>query len=210
MGPAGKHFARKHKRCTILIRMMCIVGTLNRVVEAELEALPADMRARLSYIAALIESFGLQNVREPHIRHLHGSLWEVRMKGETGISRAIHVAVEEQQMTVVRVIRKRRGKREKQHQTRSGTSPKEVRAMAIMRDLHRKWMKDAAYQEACDELEPEYEIARALIQLRTEAGLTQDELAKRINTRQSTIARLEGGYSRPSISALLSIARATG
>jgi len=55
------------------------VETLNRVVDAEL-----DMRARFHYISMLIEEFGLDRVREPHVKHVQGPLGEMRMKGKDG------------------------------------------------------------------------------------------------------------------------------
>ena len=61
---------------------------MNDLVEAELEELPADVLARFRYISQLIEEFGLERVREPHVKHLRGSLWEMRLKGRDGISRA--------------------------------------------------------------------------------------------------------------------------
>lgn len=71
--------------------MAWTVETLNRIVDAELEDLPAGMRARFEYISRLIEEFGLERVREPHVKHLRGPLWEMRMKGRDGISRALYV-----------------------------------------------------------------------------------------------------------------------
>jgi hypothetical protein len=68
--------------------MAWTVETLNEVVDTELEELPADMRARFVHISGLIEEFGLERVREPHVKHLRGHLWEMRMKGRDGISRA--------------------------------------------------------------------------------------------------------------------------
>ena len=65
------------------------VETHNEVVDTELEALPPDMRARFYYIAELIEEFGLERVREPHMKHLRGPLWEMRMKGRDGIARPL-------------------------------------------------------------------------------------------------------------------------
>jgi hypothetical protein len=63
--------------------MSWAVETLNDVVDAELEALPADMRARFGYIAELVEEFGLERVREPYVKH--GSLrhrrWQARQRG---------------------------------------------------------------------------------------------------------------------------------
>ena len=81
--------------------------TLNDVVDAELEELPADMRARFRYISQLIEEFGLQRVREPHVKHLLGSLWEMRMKGKDGISRALYVTSVGRRVVVVRVFIKK-------------------------------------------------------------------------------------------------------
>ena len=57
---------------------------------------------------------------------------------------------------------------------------------------------------------PEFELARELIAARTRAGLTQAELAQRMNTTQSTIARLESGRTLPSMRALARFAEATG
>ena len=60
-------------------------------------------------------------------------------------------------------------------------------------DLHRRWSKDADYKDAYDALGEEFDLARALIEARTAAGLSQSQLAKRMNTSQSYIARIEGG-----------------
>lgn len=57
---------------------------------------------------------------------------------------------------------------------------------------------------------PELELARELITARTRAGLTQSELAERMHTTQSTIARLESGRTMPSMRALARYAEATG
>ena len=83
------------------------VETLSDVVDAELEALPADTRVRFSYISRLIEEFGLDRVREPHVKHLQGPLWEMRIKGKDGISRAIYVTATGQRVVVVRVFVKK-------------------------------------------------------------------------------------------------------
>jgi hypothetical protein len=48
------------------------VETLNEIVDAELEELPADMRARFVHISRLIGELGLEHVREPHVKHLSG------------------------------------------------------------------------------------------------------------------------------------------
>src|SRR6476659_7693001 len=82
--------------------------------------------------------------------------------------------------------------------------------MTQVRDLHEQWMQEQAYSDAYEQLEPEFALARALIEARTKAGLTQEQLAERMHTTQSVIARLEGGHVRPSTRTLERFAQATG
>jgi len=87
--------------------MAWTVETLNAVVDGEIALLPADMRARFHYVSELIEEFGLERVREPHVKHVRGPLWEMRMKGKDGISRALYVTAVGQRVVVVRVFVKK-------------------------------------------------------------------------------------------------------
>jgi phage-related protein len=87
--------------------MAWTVETLNATVDAEVNALPSDMRAHLSRTSFLIETFGLERMREPHVKHLHGPLWEIRMKGRDGISRALYVTGRGQRVVIVRVFVKK-------------------------------------------------------------------------------------------------------
>lgn len=82
--------------------------------------------------------------------------------------------------------------------------------MIKVSSLHKKWSRDPDYQDAYNELGPEFELARMLVEARTRAGLTQTQLAARMKTKQSVIARLEGGRVHPSIRTLQKIAQATG
>jgi ribosome-binding protein aMBF1 (putative translation factor) len=81
--------------------------------------------------------------------------------------------------------------------------------MSKVSDLHRKWMKNPEYRKTHDALAPEFELARAVMDARVTAGLTQDQLAQRMNTTQSVIARLESGRTRPSTQTLERLAAAT-
>lgn len=77
--------------------------------------------------------------------------------------------------------------------------------------LHRKWMRDdPEYREEFDGLESEFALASALIEARTRAGLTQEQLARRMKTTQAAIARLESGRFKPSTRTLERFAEATG
>lgn len=107
--------------------MRWTVETLNAVVDAELEELPADMRARFAYISRLIEEFGLEQVREPHVKQIRGPLWEMRMKGKDGISRALYVTAVARRVVVVRVFIKRTRKTPNREITLALKRAKEVR-----------------------------------------------------------------------------------
>ncbi len=83
------------------------VETLNATVDAELAVLPSDMRARLVRIVELIEAVGLPSVKEPHVRHIRGPLWEIRLKGTAGIARALYVTAREQRVVILRAFIKK-------------------------------------------------------------------------------------------------------
>ena len=87
--------------------MAWTVETLNETVDAELAELLADMRARLVRISELIESAGLSNVKEPHVRHVRGQLWEIRLKGKAGIARALYITAHEPRVVIVRAFIKK-------------------------------------------------------------------------------------------------------
>lgn len=72
-----------------------------------MNTLPRDMRAKFERIVMLIGQFGLERVREPYIKHLEGPLWEMRMKGRDGISRALYVTATGKRVVVVRVFVKK-------------------------------------------------------------------------------------------------------
>jgi transcriptional regulator with XRE-family HTH domain len=76
--------------------------------------------------------------------------------------------------------------------------------------LKKRWMKEPGFKAGYDALEEEFAIASVLIEARTRANLSQHQLAERMGTSQSTIARLESGASRPNLSTLERIAKATG
>jgi ribosome-binding protein aMBF1 (putative translation factor) len=77
-------------------------------------------------------------------------------------------------------------------------------------DLHKKWMKNPRYRQAYAALEEEFSLTAALIEARSRAGLTQEQVARRMKTTQAVIARLEGGGSKPSTRTLEKYAKATG
>jgi transcriptional regulator with XRE-family HTH domain len=73
-----------------------------------------------------------------------------------------------------------------------------------------EWRKDPKHVKAYNALEDEFSLARAMIEARAHAGLTQEQLAERMDTTQAVIARLESGRVKPSTRTLERLAAATG
>ena len=82
--------------------------------------------------------------------------------------------------------------------------------MTSLKDLRKKWMKDPAFRREYDALEEEFALILEVAKARQRAGLSQAELARRMKTTQSTIARLESGRGLPSTRTLGRFAKATG
>lgn len=93
--------------------MRWTVEALNAAVDAEIEALPRDMRARLTRLSAIIEEYGLVGLPRDAVKHLEGRLWELRMTGRDGISRAIYVTAAVRRVVIVRVFVKKTQKTQK-------------------------------------------------------------------------------------------------
>lgn len=82
--------------------------------------------------------------------------------------------------------------------------------MARIVDIHKKWLKEPKYKKAFEALEEEFALASAMIDVRSRAGLTQQQLARKMGTTQPVVARLESGRARPSMRTLERLAKATG
>ena len=83
--------------------MTWTVETLSDSVDKELDDLPADARAKFIHICELIEEFGHEQVGMPHVKHLDGPLWEIRMKS----SRALYIRESDKRIIVVRAFVKK-------------------------------------------------------------------------------------------------------
>ncbi|MGA2571627.1 MAG: type II toxin-antitoxin system RelE/ParE family toxin [Terracidiphilus sp.] len=83
------------------------VGFLDEETKAALDAFPPDIRASFQRIVELIEAHGLERVREPYLKHMEGPLWEMRLKGKSGIARAIYVTTTGMRIVVVHVFAKK-------------------------------------------------------------------------------------------------------
>ena len=145
------------------------------------------MRARL---LETVENVGLEALPAPQVRHLERKLWELRVRAAGGIARGIYVTAP---------------------RARVGPGTDEAGDdMTKLRDLKARFMKDPEFQEEYARADEEFALIEAMVRARTAAKLTQTELARRLGTTQSAVARLESGRVSPSFATLRRYAEATG
>ncbi len=80
--------------------------------------------------------------------------------------------------------------------------------MKTFRQLKKELFKDPEIKREYIRLEPEFALARTLIQKRIDQNMTQAALAKKVGTHQTAIARLESGSYNPTVKQLGKIAKA--
>jgi phage-related protein len=78
--------------------------------EAEIAALPPGLGARVVRLLEVIADHGLDQMRDPHVKHLDGKLWELRAKAAEGIARGLYVTVTGRQVVVLHVFVKKSDK----------------------------------------------------------------------------------------------------
>lgn len=79
-----------------------------------------------------------------------------------------------------------------------------------VREAAKAWLNDPEFRAEYEALEAEFALASALIAARSQAGMTQEQVARAMGTTQAVIARLEGGRVKPSTRTLERFAKATG
>ena len=82
--------------------------------------------------------------------------------------------------------------------------------MKTLKDIKRELLADPAARAEYEGMTAEFSMARELIAARSRAGLTQGDVAQRMGTTQSVIARLEGGGRIPSLRTVQRYAEALG
>ena len=75
-----------------------------------------------------------------------------------------------------------------------------------LKDYKKEKMKDPVFAKASEEIQPEMNVIRAMIEARTSQNLTQKQLAEKTGIAQTEISRLENGTRNPSIKLLQRLA----
>lgn len=82
--------------------------------------------------------------------------------------------------------------------------------MNDIQSLHEELMQNPEYAQEYEATREEFSLQRALIKMRLDCNLTQEELAERTGIRQSNISRIETGESNPNLSTLKALAHGCG
>jgi phage-related protein len=73
----------------------------------EIEALPSSLRAKLALYIERIQSHGIQSLEPGAVRHLDGKLWELRLKAQVGIARALYFTLHPRRVVIVSAYMKK-------------------------------------------------------------------------------------------------------
>ena len=85
-----------------------------------------------------------------------------------------------------------------------------IEDMKDFTEIKKRLLRNREFRKEYERLGPEFELVRILIRKRLQKGFTQQELARKIGTKQSAISRLESGTYNPTMSVLRKVAKALG
>jgi transcriptional regulator with XRE-family HTH domain len=182
-------------------------------VRDELNRLKPEVRASFERIVQLVQSAGLERVHEPYIRHLQGPLWEMRLRGKDyNCASDLCHRTEQASDRFAGFCKENRKDAAPGNRIVSDANERleMTRKTISVEESFAAWRRDPEYRKAYAALEEEFALAAALIGARADAGLTQEQLARRMRTTQAVIARLESGRVKPSTRTLERLATATG
>ena len=82
--------------------------------------------------------------------------------------------------------------------------------MRIFDDMLNEQLKDIKFRKEYEDIQPEMDVIRAIVDTRTAQNLTQKELSKRTGINQADISKLENGTRNPTVSLLKRLAEGMG
>jgi phage-related protein/DNA-binding XRE family transcriptional regulator len=180
-------------------------------VETALADLQPGFVARFIRYAERMEIFG-PDLGMPHTRAMGDGLYELRLKGPDGLARVFYCTLGGRRIVMLHVFVKKSAKTPLQGGDGSRTSEEGTSMKSNLARFRRRAFRRAGVRNAYDGLDEEFAFLDEVLRARARAGLTQAEVAKRVGTTQSAIARLESGAGKhsPSVATLQRYARALG
>lgn len=173
-----------------------------------LDRLSAQEQAEAEESFMLLREFGIL-LGMPHARPVtgHSPLWELRPGARRIFTlRTLDGNSSCYMLFANRAKRHRHKKFASQRSDWPNSWRKPVSPLVDLEAWEAERMRDPAFVAALAERQPAYQVAR----LRILRGLTQEQLAEMVGTKQSSIARLEQGKTPPSLSFLRKVADALG
>lgn len=82
--------------------------------------------------------------------------------------------------------------------------------MSEFQDLLKEQLKDPEFKKEWDDIQPEMDVIRAMMDARISQNLTQKELSERTGINQADISKLENGTKNPSLKLLKKLASGLG
>lgn len=82
--------------------------------------------------------------------------------------------------------------------------------MSEFRELLNEQLKDLEFEKEWNEIQPEMDVIRAMVDMRIKQNLTQKELASRTGIDQADISKLENGTKNPLLKLLKKLAAGMG
>ena len=82
--------------------------------------------------------------------------------------------------------------------------------MKTFDDMLNEQLEDIKFRKEYEDIQPEMDVIRAIVDTRTAQNLTQKELSKRTGINQADISKLENGTRNPTVSLLKRLAEGMG
>lgn len=165
--------------------------------------LSIKMRAKIYGLLVILQEKG-NMLREPYSKHLDDGIFELRCKLGSDIVRILYFFFYEGKIVLTNGFVKKRNKTcqsEKENFYRE-----DEKVMRTLNDMLSKQMENKEFCKAYRELQPEFDIIRAIVEARVSRNLTQKELAELTGINQSDISKLENGTRNPSVNLLKRLA----
>ena len=161
-----------------------------------LDSLDDKMSAKLVGLMEILEEKGTE-LRMPYSEHLEDGIFELRCKQGSNITRVMYFFYVGKKIVATNGFVKKTKK----------TPVKELKlAKERRKEYKAKKMNDPEFVKAYEEIQPEMNVIRAIIDARISQNISQKELAERTGIAQTEISKLENGTRNPSIKLLQRLA----
>lgn len=173
----------------------------------------SKMKAKLFGLIDILEEYG-NELREPYSKHLEDGIFEIRRKTGTNITRILYFFYYEGRIVFTNGFAKKLKKHlEIKLNSQNVIVPIFLKGSDIMsefKELLNEQLQDETFKKEWEDIQPELDVIRAMVNARISQNLTQKELAERTGINQADISKLENGTRNPSLKLLKRLAAGMG